>query len=251
VFRVRRPIKQFFDQGDCALLLSPPESMERLLRVIDRPEPRLVVLVGSGLSYAASNSPNSMWRGLLRDGIQHLERTGVRDPDRAKRECASVDDAFFEGNLDGILYWAEEITKALGGVHSEDFSNWLEGSVGQLRALPAHLDIVNAIRELSNAGVLLATTNYDSILSDATGLPPITWQEHDDFLAVVNRRKKGILHIHGHWRNPSSIILGWRSYKRITHADPIQKVLAAVWLTKPAKPPPMAGRKQEVLQLRE
>lgn len=74
------------------------------------------------------------------------------------------------------------------------------------------------------------TTNYDSLLSEITDAPPVTWEEHADFHRVMTRQKPGILHIHGHWKRPSSIVLGRTSYNRVVADEDLQQLFRTLWL---------------------
>src|SRR5207253_3110937 len=89
---------------------------------------------------------------------------------------------------------------------------------------------LDALRDLQQAGALLLTTNYDSLLSEVTGLPPVTWEERNEFLRIVTRQQGGILHVHGHWQRPSSVVLGESSYDRIVADQDFQILFRGLWL---------------------
>lgn len=90
---------------------------------------------------------------------------------------------------------------------------------------------LDAIHALQQAGAVVLTTNYDSLLSDATGLPPVTWEEHEALAHALQDRRSAILHIHGHWQRPSSIVLGSTSYERVVADTLFQQALRSLWLT--------------------
>ncbi|MEO6787000.1 MAG: SIR2 family protein [Chthoniobacteraceae bacterium] len=46
----------------------------------------------------------------------------------------------------------------------------------------------------------------------------------------MTRQKDGILHIHGHWKRPSSIVLGRKSYDRVVADDDLQQLFRTLWL---------------------
>jgi hypothetical protein len=62
--------------------------------------------------------------------------------------------------------------------------------------------------------MLVATTNYDGMLSDQLDLPVIQWADHVEVLEFLNEKRKGVLHLHGYWDRPKGVILGTKSYDR-------------------------------------
>ena len=122
--------------------------------------------------------------------------------------------------------------------NKEAFAQWLESAFAKFK--PRNDEKarapLKALRDLYDAGALLMTTNYDSLLSDITGAPPVTWEEYADFHRVATRQnlangqKSGILHIHGHWKRPSSIVLGRSSYNRVVADVNLQQLFRTLWL---------------------
>src|SRR5687767_11086539 len=41
----------------------------------------------------------------------------------------------------------------------------------------------------------------------------------------------GILHLHGYWKDPRSVVLGIRSYEAVIGGETIQTILKAIWAT--------------------
>jgi hypothetical protein len=86
------------------------------------------------------------------------------------------------------------------------------------------------IRALHNLGNKIATTNYDNLIEEATNLPPVTWLDGNEVEGFFRGDKKAILHLHGYWKKPGSVILSIGSYEKIladAHAQDIQKLIAA------------------------
>jgi tetratricopeptide (TPR) repeat protein len=76
----------------------------------------------------------------------------------------------------------------------------------------------------------LATTNYDGLLETVTGRPAVTWRQSAPFEQVLRGDYQAILHLHGHWQDPESVVLGVRSYEAVvgnTHAEAMHKALAS------------------------
>lgn len=64
---------------------------------------------------------------------------------------------------------------------------------------------------LSTLGVKFATTNYDGIIEEVIGSPPVTWKEDAKVERVIRDDDQAVLHLHGYWDQPESVILGIRS----------------------------------------
>jgi tetratricopeptide (TPR) repeat protein len=186
---------------------------------------QVVVLVGAGLSVGASgDEPVARWIGLLEDGVARCEELALKPlPDawgeRTRKQLHS-------GDTEELLLAAEAITGRLGGPEHGEYRRWLRETVG---ALPLRDDaVLAALRDLD---VPLATTNYDGLLEQVMGWPAVTWRDGAQVQRVLRGQDKGVLHLHGHWDDPASVVLGVRSYERVlgdAHAQTMQQALAAL-----------------------
>ncbi len=201
-----------------------------LCKLFDREQPKVLIVVGSGVSTAATKAPQASWRGLLEHGVDHLERTKRLGTTYCEELRTSLCGAFNPFNLELVLQHAENIQNILKTPSIQAFSDWLGSAFRDFKAEPDRTEILEAICDLKRAGALLLTTNYDSLLSDFTGLPPVTWEEPDSILRIINRQQEGILHIHGHWQKPTSIIFGSASYSKILGREKIQSAMKSLWL---------------------
>lgn len=187
--------------------------------------------MGAGVSICATEKPHSSWLGLLKHGLRYLEKHQIKS-EYARKIESKLDEAFSPFDLDKALKEARYIEENLKHLEDNGFANWLESAFAdfKVRDEPANKAPLEALRDLQQAGALLMTTNYDNLLSDMTGLPPVTWQEHDDFYKVVAKKKPGILHIHGHWQKPASVVLATESYDRIVTDTDLQDLFKSLWL---------------------
>ncbi|MES2939690.1 MAG: SIR2 family protein [Pseudomonadota bacterium] len=211
--------------------MSLPAELQPLCREFDRERPNVIVVVGAGVSFGATGDARASWRGLLEHGVQTLRDEGIWEDQKANANLTLIRDAFSSDfDVDEVLGRAESIAKALGAPGGADYGAWLAGAIGSLRAQEGRTATLDAIRQLEQAGALILTTNYDDLLENAIGLEPVTWQDHREFLRVLNRDRSGVLHIHGHWRQPSSVILGRKSYQRILATAELQDIFKSIWL---------------------
>jgi hypothetical protein len=207
-----------------------PTNLEPVAKLLRREQPRVLLVVGSGVSVGATGAPHASWLGLLKHAIEHLITTQVFTDKWGKKLRASLDAAFSPFDLKTALRHAELVERSLSTPDAAGFAEWLRAAFQDLKIQPGRGETLSAIRDLQQAGALLLTTNYDSLLSEVTGLPPVTWEEHAELLRVINRGRAGILHIHGHWQRPGSVVLGSSSYDRIAGDEDFQDALKSLWL---------------------
>lgn len=204
---------------------------------------KVLVVVGTGVSQAATdNNPEASWIGLLKSGVQRAADFANPRVDAGwKDRVLGFIEAGENGRLDDLLLAAEAISMALGGprhvldpsaagIHcgvGPEYRDWLKATVGSLRAKNA--EVLDAVVTL---GCPLATTNYDQLLEDASRLPPVTWLERSKVLAILRGEKAAVLHLHGFWDRPGSIVLGIRSYESVLGNEHAQLALRTLLTTR-------------------
>jgi len=122
---------------------------------------------------------------------------------------------------------AERITEALGGPAGGEFGAWLREN---LESLP--IQDASVLEALAALDLPIVTTNYDTLLEQATGLPSITWQDTARVERVLRAQERAILHLHGVWDRPKTVILGIRDYDRVQGDAHAQVALQALRLMK-------------------
>ena len=186
----------------------------------------VIAVVGTGVSMnATGNAPAASWRGLLEAGINFIEEQpkGKRprkwDADEAR---ATLD----RGNVDSLLQIATEVEAAIRRVNKSEYKRWLDRMFGSLAI--KYPDILKSIGAL---GVPIATTNYDSLLELELDRQGITWRDYEnvDKFLDSDLYKTSILHLHGHYHESSSVILGKDSYKKILGERRIQTTLQSIF----------------------
>lgn len=186
---------------------------------------RVLVVAGAGVSLGASgNAPTAGWTGLLRNGIDEVLALPQRPPagwaERMRPHLES-------GDIDELLFVAQEIEKRLGAPSGGDFTLWLRRAVGGLPLCDA--SVVEALWAL---GAPVATTNYDDLIEKVGGRRAISWTDEADVLRVIRGEDDGVLHLHGHWSKPESVVLGFRGYDRVLSSPLAQAVQQAIGTTR-------------------
>jgi len=179
-----------------------------------------VVIAGAGISVGASRgAPIASWTGLLASGIDRCVDLGLID----EAEGARLREDIAGGSADRLILAAELIARALGAP-SREYALWLAETVGRLSVADA-----GVVSVLARMGCRIATTNYDDVLEAATGFEPVTWTEPARAQQWFNgENPRQILHLHGHWRRPESVVLGIRSYEDVLRSPFAQALLRAL-----------------------
>jgi hypothetical protein len=187
-------------------------------------EGRVVVVVGAGVSIGATKGASvASWDGLLKDGIQRCVDLGLK-PKEWSDFCQGL---MKTGGTEALIMVAELITSELGGLKSGEFKGWLKESVGSLSIKDAAL-----LKAIENIGAPIVTTNYDNLLEQVTGLSYVTWNQSHKLYDFIRDKRQAIVHLHGHWDEPESVVLGVRSYEDILGDEAAQNALRVLLSTR-------------------
>ena len=183
---------------------------------------RVIAIVGAGVSIGASGGAGlASWRGLLEHGIGRCEAVGEPKP---QADWADTMGKLLASDMTDLLTVAEQVAQRLGAPEGAEYGRWLDQTVGSLRVEEGA--VLEALRGL---GIPIATTNYDSLIEQVTGWDPLTWRDQARVLKVLRGEAQGVLHLHGHYAWPDTVVLGIGSYEdvvRDAHAQAVQQAIA-------------------------
>jgi len=194
----------------------------------------LVVITGTGVSLQTAKPLKIdgceivTWTGLLLHGIHRCQTLGLIDATRANQLKERVG----WKQVEELVQVADTITKKLQDHSPGTYQKWLEDTVAKLEV--ENPRVVDALVKL---GGILATLNYDSLLEKRTKRATVCWTEPSSVSAIVNGRQveaagqmlDAVLHLHGHWQNAQSVVLGTASYAQVIshpHAQAVQQLFA-------------------------
>ena len=184
---------------------------------------QVVAVVGAGVAVGASGGAAvASWTGLLDNGIERCVGLGRATPEWADRRRADL----ASGDLDELLAVAEQVASRLDAPAGGEYRRWLRETVGGLAVRQP--EVLAALRDL---GVPLATTNYDGLIEAVTGWRAVTWRDSARVERVLRGDERGVLHLHGYWEEPESVVLGIRSYEAVLRDAHAQAVLRGLPLT--------------------
>ncbi|MFT2817161.1 SIR2 family protein [Leifsonia sp. A12D58] len=181
-----------------------------------------VLVVGTGASQAISQQNElSGWIGLVRDGIDHLVKIGVKD-DRWKQAVVGMIDAASDDDSSFLLQAATQVGDALKATDGLGYRNWLKGTVGSLQ---------KRAEELGKAIVALPapilTTNYDTLIEQCGLRGSSSWNDAKSMQKVLAHRSSDVGHLHGIWNDPDSVIFTSADYRKLLDSPAAQSIQSA------------------------
>lgn len=196
--------------------------------IASKPE-SFIIVVGAGVTIGAveeSMRARASWGGLIRHGIQYASSRARTLDDKKRRELES---ALKLGTPSFWITAAEELAKALDARQGGgNFASWLREAVGSFEESIVDTSVLEPIALLARMGATIATVNYDGVLESVTGLHPVTWRQPNRALRVLRGEDRGILHLHGHWGDPESVVLGTSSYEDVVRDEHTRAMLAGM-----------------------
>ena len=179
---------------------------------------RLVPVIGAGVSVGAARLPN--WLGAVRAGLRHLRQTRMADP-------AALAEA-------GRLLEAGELIPAAEAIAAQlkdlsEWAAWLRDTFRIEQEAIGDWSMLWAIFELMCP--LVATTNYDRLLSfnPLQVVQSVSWDE-PALLESALKDGRSVVHLHGIWDRPQSVVFGAGDYDRLVGKDAYRSFLRALWL---------------------
>jgi hypothetical protein len=173
----------------------------------------VVIIAGTGVSITACGNQKveghcvATWPGLLRHGLAYCQTLGLTDEGDAQVLNMEIG----SGKPNFLIAAAGEISQRLQSRAAGVYRGWLKNTVGSL--VPQHREILDALAALPG---VLTTLNYDSLIEKATSRQAITWRSGEKVQDVLRRIvTDAVLHLHGYFDEPESVVLGLSSYGKI------------------------------------
>lgn len=197
-----------------------PANLEALKHKIRHEE--AVVIVGAGVSIAASGAASASWKGLLEEGLKCARKYYEHEVGFAEWEKHArllLDNPSIENWID----CAKRITTKLRGPEHECYRHWLKETVGSLEL--RNRKPIDAIIDL---GLPIATTNFDLLIEKAIDpasydLLAFTWRDPKLVGPFLENRldRNMVYHIHGTYLDLSTIVFDTTNYEKyITNTLP-------------------------------
>lgn len=185
-----------------------------------------MTVIGAGVSTSVAGLPS--WKGALESALRHAVERHLVAGDEATSLKSHLEAANSPEVLIEIAHAVRErLTGSSSG--SGEFATWLKSQFDV--ELPSYTNarLLRLIHQLPFE--VIATTNYDKLLSaSGAGLESITWQQPGKLAGALVSRKY-VVHLHGVWDEPESVIFGAGDYAAISRVDEYRTFLASLWLS--------------------
>ena len=175
-----------------------------------------IIIVGAGVSIYTTKGEQETahWKGLLKNGLYrcHQSRSSSDTDFEHSMNKFDTNTATTDDYLSAANRVKDYLKKKSNTTREDVYKSWLFETVGKL--VPKQPELIRAIGELECP---ILTTNYDSLLADVLGREPLTWNRYcteTDHSSLVNGNNY-ILHLHGYFEEPDTIVFSSGDYKRI------------------------------------
>lgn len=189
---------------------------------------QIICVVGAGVAAGSArpgdDSELALWPRLIESGVRwvralHPELSPSWVDDRV-RALASDD-------VDDLLSVASQVASKLGAPDGGEYAEWLHRSVGALDVGDPSL-----IQALGALDVPIVTTNYDHLLEKVLQRDAVSWRHEAAVDRILRGDSNAILHLHGHYSEPESVVLGLWEYAGLVDNEHTQAVMRALGMAK-------------------
>jgi tetratricopeptide (TPR) repeat protein len=189
---------------------------------------RLAVIVGSGVSrYSDPKDVRLSWRGLIAHGLEFCSLN--LDRKQLEQHRATIDRFQASGGAlttRELIESAQAVEAMLGAPTRGDFRHWLGNAFSDTAPVTGEL-----LKELKSVPARRMTLNYDTFLEQAFRARSIPWTDAAAVLDWLRVASPDVLHIHGVWNVPESVVFGESSYARVRRNSTIQQALKTILLS--------------------
>lgn len=196
------------------MALSPKEKLIDLLK-----QKKVIPFIGAGFSSATAKVPG--WASLIKNGLEYAR---VRNLD-TNNLIEKSEEELAKNNLLVAANFMKEVLNA----PSFAFSNWIEEEFQDLKIVSP--DLINSVLDLNQD--IIFTTNYDTLLTSYNNIDNKQLFIHNEYELALNSLKSKneiVMHLHGIYSRPESIILSKDDYnllnKNIGYKSFLQKMLS-------------------------
>ncbi|MFD5845682.1 SIR2 family protein [Streptomyces chartreusis] len=180
-----------------------------------------VFIIGAGVSILASEAaPTASWIGLIEDGMTLCVDL---DPSLGKRWISEQKRELRRGETASMTGVAQSVESELKKHPGNYYAKWLSTA---FRDMPVKRPGI--LQVLADSGSPLFTTNYDTLLESVSGRIATTWQNVAEIQEELSNPGRYVVHLHGQWRAPDSVVFGYESYAKVIGDSASQALIRAM-----------------------
>jgi GTPase SAR1 family protein len=186
----------------------------------------VIIVTGTGVTAATVPTEQrdvASWVGLIRHGLEFCKKVSGSNP--RKLEVFVEDLEKQTPDLGDLFDAANYVSRVLKDAKPPKFAAWLKDAVNGLTVADDTL-----IQTIAALRCPIITLNYDKLIEQVLGRSHVHWTQLDMTQGIINKEFDYVLHLHGHYAEPETVILSQSDYARIRENAGIQAILAAVAL---------------------
>jgi hypothetical protein len=187
---------------------------------------RVFVVLGTGATIAVTRNYSLGWAAVLERMISRAASEAKIGGDEWSRKTRAK---LGVATVEAYLEVAEDAQAFMEHAVPGSFGRWLRIEFGRLAAV--HTSVYD---ELERLPVLVGTTNYDTTAARHLKRTAVAIDEADHALEVIRDKAwwgSSVLHLHGVWSYPDTVVLGKQSYTKRSTAGPQQALQALLELS--------------------
>lgn len=168
---------------------------------------RACFILGAGFANQISENENTLWKNFLKQGIERCAYFGYPRPNVGWEANMS---ALLEiGDIFDYLLIAEQLQTRLS---KNEIEIWLRCWHDELEV--RNKKLIEVVDAIGKHGIPIMTTNYDMLFEKVTGRAAISLDQmfRQQIIDAKDNPNSYVVHLHGIYSMPSSIVLGVRSY---------------------------------------
>lgn len=189
---------------------------------------RVIFVVGTGLSISSTdNADCASWVGFIESTLKHIAARSMAQQGWHDMIQQTLKYAVNNNDTDALISVAGMVQTKVSESGETAVSNWLQGTIGALT--PTDSSWAEA---LDKVGCPILTTNYDSLIEQATGRQSTTWQSSSEMQKILVNNSTKVGHLHGFWEEPASVVLSQGDYTRLLNSGSAQELQKAASVLK-------------------
>ena len=174
-----------------------------------------VIVCGAGVTAATlPNSPIASWDGLLR---AFLDKYEPDDDDRESARNLAV------SNLEDPT--AANLIEAATKLRAAWGARTFYAAISDECEVPLEGRETGLIKAIGALGRPILTTNFDTLIDTTLQLGTEILAQTERGLGIIEGRHKDVLHIHGHHKTPSSLVIDAPGYEQVLGNEMAQAIL--------------------------
>lgn len=164
----------------------------------------IIFLCGAGLSVSLGDHAKG-WVGWLKEGKAYLSDVEAEELDRRFGSCSASE------LIDAASFLIEALRK------NGNYTAYMDSTIGSLRV--QNKKLANALALFVRCGDYFATTNYDKLLEEVTGLGYYTYNMPGKIVQMLSgQAEMSVIHLHGIYdaaTNTDDIVADQKQYEDV------------------------------------